>query len=151
MQRKGKYQYSVKEDRIIYMIHAPYCNDFFIWHCKKDLWKSSYQRHIHGKRKPTIDFIQDCSRKGYQPCFHILEEVHLTQVMAYKHVIAWTEILYRKGYEPLVDEKTLFYMTEMFEYTEAVFNRNKNVDLDQLLSCANCLIANCPRKSYPSY
>ena len=150
MQRKGKYQHSIKEDRIIYVIHAPHCNDFFIWHCKKDLWKSSYQRHINGKRKPTIDFIQDCNRNGYQPCFHILEEVHLTQVMAYQHVIAWTQILELKGYDTLAGDKTVFYMTEMFEYTKTVFNHNKNTDLDQLLSCENCLIKNCSRKNLPN-
>lgn len=144
VQRKSKYQYSVKEDRIIYIIHSPHSNDFFIWHCKKDLWKASYKRHLLGKRKPTADFIRECNEKGYQPCFHILEEVHLTQIMAYKHVIAWTLILELMGYDTLAGDKTVFYMTEMFEYTKAVFNRNKNANLAQLLSCENCLIKNCP-------
>ena len=144
--RKSKYPYTVKEDRIIYIIHAPHSNNFFIWHCKKDLWKSSYQRHLSGKRKPTADFINHCKEQGYQPCFHILEEVHLTQVMAYKHVIAWTQILELNGYDTLADIKTLFYMSEMFEYTETVFQRNRNADLKELLSCENCLIKDCPSK-----
>lgn len=84
---KKNYAYSVEADRIIYMIHAPNCNDFFIWHCKKDLWKVSYKRHLHGQRKSTADFIKQCIENGRQPCFHILEEDHLTQVMAYRHVI----------------------------------------------------------------
>lgn len=147
--RKSKYHHSVKEDRIIYIIHAPHCNDFFIWHCKKDRWKSSYNQYLYGKRKRTADLVEQCAEKGYQPCFHILEEVHLTQVMAYKHVIAWSQILYLKDFEPLAGDKTLFYMSEMFEYTESVFNRNKNADLAQLLSCEACLIKNCPRKKHP--
>ena len=146
IRNKEKYHRSVIEDRFIYVIHAPHCNDFFIWHCKKDLWKASYKRHIDGQRKQTADLVAECTKKRYLPCFHVLEEVHLTQIMAYRHVIAWNQILYIKDYEPLAGDKTLFYMTEMQEYTEAVFNRNKNADLEQLLSCRTCLIENCPHK-----
>jgi hypothetical protein len=145
---KEKYHRSVEEDRFIYVIHAPHCNDFFIWHCKKDLWKASYKRHLCGQRKQTADLIAECAKKGYLPCFHVLEEVHLTQIMAYRHVIAWNQILYIKDYEPLAGDKTLLYMTEMQEYTESVFNHNKNADLDTLLSCKTCLIENCPRKQF---
>ena len=137
---RGKYQYTVEADRVIYVIHAPGLEDFFVWHCLKDRWKACYKSHLLGKHSPTADFIKQCKRQSITPCFHILEEVHLTQVMAYRHVIAWTEILYRKGFEPLVGIKTLFYMTEMNEYTQSVFDRNKKADLTVLLSCEACLV-----------
>ena len=140
------YAYSVKADRIIYIIHAPNCKDFFIWHCKKDLWKASYKRHLHGQRKPTAEFMKKCAEKGYPLCFHILEEVHLTQVMAYRHVIAWSEFFYRNGYEPLTDGLTLYYMSEMHEYTQSVFDRIQNSAPTKLLSCETCLIENCSYK-----
>lgn len=146
-QSKGKYQYTVEADRIIYMIHAPYCEDFFVWHCLKDRWKACYKSHLLGKHSPTADFIKQCKCQSIIPCFHILEEVHLTQVMAYRHVIAWTHVLDDKGYETLAGDKTVFYMSEMFEDTKAIYKRNKSADLDQLLSCKTCLVENCPYKS----
>ena len=144
--QKGKYHRTVEEDRFIYIIHAPHCNDFFIWHCKKDLWKNSYKRHLCGLRKQTADLVAECSKKGYLPCFHVLEEVRLTQIMAYRHVIAWTQIFELNDYETLAGDKTLFYMSEMFEDTEAIFNQHKDANLVQLLSCKSCLIENCPSK-----
>ena len=144
--QKGKYHRTVEEDRFIYIIHAPHCSNFYIWHCKKDLWKASYKRHLCRQRKQTVDLVRWCTEKKYPLCFHVLEEVHLTQIMAYKHVIAWTRILELKGYDTLAGDKTLFYMSEMFEDTEAIFNQYKDADLDQLLSFQTCLVENCPRK-----
>ena len=115
------------------MIHAPGCEDFFVWHCAKYRLKDCYRNHLRGKHPTTADFIKQCKDRSVTPCFHSLEEVHLTQVMAYRHVIAWTEILYRKGFEPLVGIKTLFYMTEMSEYTQAVYDHNKNTNIMELM------------------
>lgn len=143
-QYKKSNPYTDKEDRIIYILHAPHSNNFFIWHCKKGQWKASYKRHLAGQRKPTADFVKKCAATGQQPCFHVLEEVHITRAMAYKHVIAWTQILELKGYDTLAGVKTLFYMSEMFDYTESVFNQHKTSDLNQLLSCDTCLIKSCP-------
>ena len=112
----------------------------FFWHCIKHRLKDCYKNHLREKHPTTADFIRKCKSLSITPCFHVLEEVHLTQVMAYRHVIAWTQILYIKGFEPLVGFNTLFYMTEMNEYTQSVYNHNKNANLTELLSCETCLI-----------
>ena len=138
--------YTIEEDRLIYIIHTPHSTDFFIWHCRKDRWKASYKRHLEGKRKATADFVADCATTGSPLCFHILEEVHLTQAMAYRHVIAWSEIMELAAYDSLAGIMTQMYMAYMSDYTESVFKRHRNADLAQLLSCECCLIDTCAKK-----
>ena len=135
-----KSQYKKVEDRVIYSLHSPICNDCYIGHCRKDLLKDVYKDHCRGERYKTASMTADLKARGLRPCLHILDTVTCTKVDAYHHVIAWTKILCDNGYRNLDQGNVSCYIDDMLPDTRSIYNRHHNAAFDNLLHYNRCFV-----------
>lgn len=141
-----KSQYTQIDDRVIYILHSPISNEFFISHCRKDLLKDVYMDHLHGYRDKTYPFYLAFQQYAIHPCLHVLEEVNCTKVIAFQHVIAWTKLFCDHGYLCLDQGNVSCYIDDMYEYTQSVYTRICNLCLSPLLTCQSCVVKKYKRK-----
>ena len=144
-----KSQYKQVEDRVIYVLHAPFGNQFYVSHCRKDLLRDVYKHHLRYQYYKTESFISSCKEQFVRPCLHVLEKVSCTKVDAYHHVIAWAKILCDNGWHSLDQGNIACYMEDMLEDTLSVYAQHKGAVLEDLLRCQHCVVRIYSRKSCP--
>lgn len=146
-----KSQYTQVEDRVIYVLHAPFSNQFYISHCRKDLLRDVYKHHLRYQYYKTEVFVSSCKEQCVRSCLHVLEEVSCTKVAAYHHVIAWTKIFCDNGWNNLDQGEIVCYMADMLEHTLSIYAKHKDAVLKDLLQCRHCVVNKYNRKVCPNY
>lgn len=141
-----KSQYKVVKDRIIFLMRSPLSKEFFVGHCEPDSLMPIFRQHWAGQRYATEACFTALKKQGIHPCLTILEEVHCTQVQAFRHVIAWTKIFVDGGYVSLNNGNVMDYIEDMYEDSEAIYLLNKGKNISEICSCDACLVTNYGRK-----
>ena len=151
MARSKKSQYTVKADRVIYLLLSPLSKDFFISHCQKSLIIDVFKHHYYGKRYKTEASIETLKKKELHPCLFILETVNATKVEAYNYVIVWTKIFSEAGYTSLDKGNVLCYAEDLYENNLLLYNKRKPTIIEDYLKCSNCLVSNYGRRQCRLY
>lgn len=150
----GKSQYKNMKMQVIYLLRSPKSKEFFVGHCQPNSLMPVFRQHWSGDRNYTDKCFLDLKKEGLHPCLTVLEELPLTDVEAYKRVIAWTKIFVDAGYKNLNTGNIECYMEDMFGETLSAYEQNKDSDIDEICDCKSCLVSNygrkpCPRNLFP--
>ena len=137
-----------KEDRVIYAFTSPVDKKCFVWHCRKDSIRDTYRHHTRPRRYCSERLMR--AVEPHRPCMHVLEEVpQVTEVRAYRYVLAWIRILMEHGYTCYNHQGQIDQANDLLWETQKLYDARRDECLDELLSCEWCQVrvykrAQCP-------
>lgn len=144
---KAKYR-TEKEDRVIYAFISPVDKKCFVWRCHKDSIRETYRHHTRLRRYFSERFMY--AIEPHRPCMHVLEEVpQVTEVRAYRYVLAWIRIFMEHGYTCYNYQELLDQANDMQWTTKKLHDARKDECLDELLSCERCQVRVYKRERCP--
>lgn len=137
------------EDYAIYLILAPGGKKFYIGHCRVKAVRETYRHNLKKRREWTRGFIE--AIEPQRPCLFVLETVSGNQYDIKRHIVAWTKIFLEDGYESY-NHPSLIEMTEnLYIDTNTLYRERRERDIQQILSCKNCVVPQYSRKKCEHY
>lgn len=105
---------------------------------------SLYSKHINGRSYHTADYFGKEPSK-VKPELLILEEVHCTGAVAYKHIVAWSLYLEEHGFLMLTQNGTMLYSEQLLPETQEIYDRISQQAIEEVLQRTASLTRN-PQK-----
>ena len=93
---------------------------------------SLYSKHINGRSYHTADYFGKEPPK-VKPELLILEEVHCTGAVAYKHVVAWSLYLEEHGFLMLTQTGTMLYSEQLLPETQEIYDSISQQAIEEVL------------------
>ena len=144
---KAKYR-TEKADHIIYAFTSPVDKKCFVWHCLKDSVRETYRHHTRLRRCCSERFMH--AAEPHRPCMHVLEEMpRVTEVRAYRYVLAWMRILMEQGYTCCNYQGQIDQANDLLWSTQKLYDARKDECLGNLLSCAQYQVSVYKREQCP--
>lgn len=145
--RKAKYRIE-KEDRVVYAFTSPVDKVCFVFHCRKDSIRETYRHHTSQRRCCSERFMHIV--EPHRPCMHVLEEIpRVTEVRAYRYVLAWMRILMEQGYTCYNYQGQIDQANDLLWSTQKLYDARRDECLGNLLSCAQCQVRVYKRERCP--
>ena len=135
-----KSQYTVIEERSLYVILNRFTKEFFVDYALSRNIRSAYLRHCSCSRRQTEAMIARMKEAGTRPCCFRLADMACTKVEAYRAVIGWTRVFVDQGFISLDHGNMAEYIQDLFGYAKLVYEQNKDVNIAELCACKNCLV-----------
>lgn len=146
---KQKQQYKDIQERIIFILLNPENKEFFIGYTLPQRIRKTYCLHYIGNIYKTKNTIERLKTKGLKPCCFQLETVNCSAVQAYRHIIVWTKIFMEQGYINLDTGTVVDYASELLPENIPLYEERKNINLEEMTSCKNCLFPDYGRTICP--
>ena len=126
-----------------------YTNEFYVGHTLAHNIRSTYKDHYTETKYKTAAMIRELKINNLKPCCFVLETQFCTAVQAYKYVVVWTKIFIEQGYKNLDAGAVVEYATDLLPENQILYETKKQTNLQQTLSCSQCLFPDYGRKSCP--
>lgn len=146
---KKKKQYKEIKERTIFVLKNPNTKEFFIGHSLTHNMRSTYKDHYIEIKYKTENIVRELKSKGLKPCCFELETINCTAVQAYRHIIVWTKIFMEQGYINLDTGTVIDYASDLLPENISLYEERKNINLEEITSCKNCLFPNYGRTDCP--
>ncbi|MBQ9970444.1 MAG: hypothetical protein IJP15_08155 [Oscillospiraceae bacterium] len=105
---------------------------------------SLYSKHVNGRSYHTADYFGKEPPK-VKPELLILEEVHCTGAVAYKHVVAWSLYLEEHGFLMLTQTGTMLYSEQLLPETQEIYDSISQQAIEEVMQRTASLTRN-PQK-----
>lgn len=115
----------------IYALHIFDDEDFiFVGKTSSPRVSAVYSEHIRGRRESTSFVIS----KENRPDLHVLDVIHTTENIAYKHMLAWTAFFAENGYEMLNGTGMIAQTETLHEETAVILERIRRETAEEVLN-----------------
>ncbi len=136
--------------RVIFMLKSPLNNDFLINHTTPELLKDVYSRHYIGRKKKTVQLVENLKMENLRLCMFPLMEVECTTSEASKYAAIWRKIFAEAGYNLLEQIDVQSSEKDISDDYSVMYEQCKEQKLEDLISCEHCLFPKykgvvCPR------
>ena len=139
-----------RENRAIYLLLSYDRKCFYINHGLQSTLINTYRKIVRGERESSRAFIESLSPE--RPCFFLLNNLNdSTEHEAYMHMIVWLKVLLEKGYTSYNSDEIIRFTNPLWDECSPLYECKKQVDLDFLTSCDNCLLPKYKGRLCPKY
>lgn len=146
MPRPRKSQYTKKAERTLYVLISPTSKEFIVGKTLATNLRSTYKDHYIETKYKSADMVRELKSNDLKPCCFRLETLICTEVEAYHRLVVWTRLFVENGYKPLEKKETLNYAMDLLPHNQELFDKLKNLQLGEMLTCAHCIFPNYGRK-----
>lgn len=118
----------------IYLIKSEISNEIFVWKIQHGGCYQAYKDHARGKSSSTMSLFKQAAEQNNYPVMYVLETLHTTQELAYRHCIAWTRYFMDHGCESLSKKSVNRRAYDMNGETLTFYESIKELPLEEVLS-----------------
>lgn len=125
----------------IYVLISQISGEFYVGKTKMGNGYNAYKEHVRYRKVCTKDLFERSDQEKKFPRMYLLETVISSEKTAYRHCVAWVKYFAERNFTPLNKGDTLRYADDLLPETEAIFNKIKDVPLEEVLAENKLIVA----------
>ena len=135
-------RYYKNKQFIIYAICFSFGKQIYVGKTLKHAVKSHYKDHYILRYSLTKDLFETAKSTCVIPKMYLLENLETTEVMAYRHCVAWIKYFMEHGFECIAYEGTKAAAENLLEESKDIYEKIRSIPEHEVLQEDKVLVSN---------